>query len=87
MGYNRKVFYSNVGAPREIIRSTSRAITPLLEELRHNEDNIKTALSNEHVARRFETLLDDASAETKILQDPYLEATVKKKISSQEIFG
>jgi len=60
-GYNRKVFYSNVGAPlaREILKEAKRPLSKKLEALRATT-RMKVALVNEHVSRRFETIVDEA---------------------------
>lgn len=62
-GYNRRVFYSNVGAPLafEILRTASTPILNLLGELQKSSTKIKSEISDEHVARRFEALIDEAS--------------------------
>jgi len=60
-GYNRKVFYSNVGAPlaKKILKEANRPIAKELESLRKSA-RIKVALVEEHVSRRFETIADEA---------------------------
>jgi len=59
-GSNRKVFYSDAGAPlsRQIIEESGKDLTSLLEDFRGSSELIKSAISNEHVGRRFESLLD-----------------------------
>lgn len=61
-GYNRKVFYSNVGAPLalEIIKSAGNRILKILEAQRKSP-KIKIAISDEHVSRRFESIVDEIS--------------------------
>ncbi|MCB9978565.1 MAG: hypothetical protein H6862_03025 [Rhodospirillales bacterium] len=63
-GNVRPVFYSNSAAPiiRQIISDASAEIVEQLDALREDKD-IKRALSNQHVARRFEALVDLFSAE------------------------
>lgn len=58
-GNIRHVFYSNTAAPliREVISSSATLIADMLEDLRDDPD-IKKALDNQHVARRFEALVD-----------------------------
>lgn len=60
-GTNRPVFYSNTAA-RMIERIIKGIGSEALEELRHlSEDkDIKAAMSNKNVSRRFEKLLDIA---------------------------
>lgn len=60
-GYNRKVFYSNVGAllVRTIIKESKRPIAKQMESLRKSA-RMKQALADEHVARRFEAMVDEA---------------------------
>ena len=59
-GSGRKVFYSDTGAPvcRKIIEESGRDLAPLLEDLRSSSSQIRSAIANEHVARRFENLVD-----------------------------
>ncbi len=59
-GSNRKVFYSDTGAPlcRQIIEEGGRDLTPLLDDLRNTSKPIEMAIANEYVRRRFESLLD-----------------------------
>ncbi|MFW6219214.1 MAG: hypothetical protein ACOC3S_03765, partial [Bacteroidota bacterium] len=56
---SRPVFYSNGAAPivTRIIENDSKRAGKYLEELR-NERNIKHAISNTAILRRFESLLD-----------------------------
>ncbi len=60
-GHARKVFYSNVGAPlvKEILKQANRQLTTEINALR-NSTRVKSALHDESVARRFETLIDEA---------------------------
>lgn len=59
MGRNRPVFYSNSAAPI-IKRMIQNGEARVLKELRKlmEDKNIKSAMLNKHVARRFEELLD-----------------------------
>jgi len=67
-GLYRKVFYSNSGAPLvlEIIKATNRPIADLITELAKSSKKIKTAITEEHVSRRFETILDTIQSSEKI---------------------
>jgi len=58
-GNVRNVFYSNVGAPlaADIIRKAEGGVGDQVRELRKDKD-FKYPLSDQHVARRFESLLD-----------------------------
>lgn len=62
MGRNRNVFYSNVGAPlaRDICKSSKRPLSKVLDKLRTSSSRIKSAMSDEHIARRFESIVDEA---------------------------
>lgn len=59
-GSGRKVFFSDTGAPlcKSILQDCGRDISPILEGLQKDSEAIRFALANEHVARRFESLLD-----------------------------
>ena len=58
-GNVRHVFYSNVGAPlaAEIITSAGELVIEDLKQLRKDKD-LSYPLSDQHVARRYEGLLD-----------------------------
>jgi hypothetical protein len=58
-GNVRNVFYSNVGAPlaAEIIKGAGGSIADEVRQVRTDRD-LKHPLSDQHVARRFEALLD-----------------------------
>lgn len=60
-GQNRNVFYSNVGAPlaHAILKAAKRPLAKELEAIRKST-RMKLALTDEHVSRRFETLVDEA---------------------------
>lgn len=60
-GQNRKVFYSNVGAPlaKDILKEGKRSLGKELGSLRKSA-RIKIALGDEHLSRRFETIADEA---------------------------
>ena len=59
-GSGRKVFYSNVGAPlcKSIIEECRKDLSENLAQMKDKDTEIKRALHNEHVARRFEELQD-----------------------------
>ena len=60
MGINRRVFYSNIGAPisLRILKNTEVKIGRRVEKLIKSSRQIKAACTDEHVARRFESILD-----------------------------
>jgi len=60
MGLHRKVFYSNVGAPRayEAIKQARDACRQAFETLRAKSKPIKNACRDEDVEHRFEDLVD-----------------------------
>lgn len=59
-GSNRKVFSSNVGASLslELVKTANRPLNKEIGALRKASPRVKTAIANEHVARRFEALVD-----------------------------
>jgi hypothetical protein len=59
-GANRRVFYSNVGAPLalEIIKDCIKPIGNNVAQLAKSSKEIKYACRDEYVARRFQTILD-----------------------------
>lgn len=59
-GVNRRVFYSNVGAPIafRILRGTKKPIGGEIEKLQKKSKLIKQACSDKFVARRFEMIID-----------------------------
>lgn len=61
-GNIRKVFYSNTAAPliENVIQKESGSIANLLEQLRE-ENQVKSRLMDQDVARRFDDLIDLAS--------------------------
>ena len=61
MGIHRKVFYSNVGAPiaLRILQDTEKPIGGRIEKFLTKSELVKSACSNEFVARRFESILDE----------------------------
>ena len=63
-GQNRKVFYSNVGAPLalRLLKETKKPAGVLVSELGATSKVIKAAISDEHVARRFHSVLDEIKA-------------------------
>ena len=58
-GNFRKVYYSNSASPiiREMIEAEGSGLLPMLERLR-TEKQVKSALANPDVAKRFEELVD-----------------------------
>ncbi len=59
MGRNRLVFYSNSAAPiiKRLVQNAGAKVFKELRDLEKDKD-IKVAMSNKHVARRFEELVD-----------------------------
>ena len=59
-GWNRKVFSSNVGAPLSlsILKTANRPLAKTIETLREKSQKLKIAMSDEHVSRRFEAVVD-----------------------------
>ena len=68
MGINRKVFYSNVGAPisLRILQDTDKLIGERIENFRKKSEKVKSACANEYVARRFESILDELVPTTSV---------------------
>lgn len=62
-GNVRNVYYSNVGAPLslDLLRNTTRKINGIVLQLEKTNKYAKTVLQNEHVARRYHTILDSLS--------------------------
>jgi hypothetical protein len=60
-GRNRRVFYSNAGAPLalEIIKSCGKSINNNVAHLAKSSKEIKIACKDEYVERRFQTILDN----------------------------
>lgn len=60
-GNVRSVFYSNVGAPIaiNILKIKSRTIYPIVAALEKGSKSVRYAISDEHVARRFNSILDE----------------------------
>lgn len=60
-GNVRNVFYSNVGAPIAInlLKIKSRNIYPIVADLEKRSKSVRYAISDEHVARRFNSILDE----------------------------
>lgn len=60
-GNVRNVFYSNVGAPiaLKLLKTKSRKIYPIVSNLEKVSKSVRYAISNEHVARRFHSILDE----------------------------
>lgn len=64
MGVNRKVFYSNTGAPliAELIQDAADVASPVLSALQADEDVARACAQSSHVERRYQVLLDLAEA-------------------------
>lgn len=65
MGYNRRVFYSNSAAPR--IGEAFAEAGPLIEadvETASKDKVVRAAVTDKHIARRFEALRDLVSSDT-----------------------
>ncbi len=60
-GNVRNVFYSNVGAPiaLKLLKTKSRNIYPIVANLEKGSKSVGYAISDEHVARRFHSILDE----------------------------
>ncbi|MFZ5807681.1 MAG: hypothetical protein ACOY16_00215 [Chloroflexota bacterium] len=60
-GRDRRVFYSNVGAPLalEIIKNCGKSVKNNVDKLAKSSKKIDTACKDEFVARRFQTILDN----------------------------
>jgi len=60
MGVHRSVFYSNVGAPLafEIIKESKDSCREIVTKIQGKSKKIKSAVGNQHVARRFEKIID-----------------------------
>lgn len=58
-GFNRPVFYSDVGAPICLrLLCTRRVNQGLIEDLRESKNAIKVACSDKYIARRLEQIID-----------------------------
>lgn len=60
MGVNRRVFYSNVGAPiaLTILGGCGTRIAKTVSDLRGSSPSIRAECQNEHVERRYQTIVD-----------------------------
>jgi hypothetical protein len=60
-GNVRNVYYSNVGAPiaLKLLKNKTRNIQTIISKLETDSRSIVYAISDEHVARRFNTILDE----------------------------
>lgn len=60
VGINRRVFYSNIGAPisLRLLRDTDVSIEKRIAKLKKSSQRVKAACGHEHIARRFEEILD-----------------------------
>jgi hypothetical protein len=63
-GNIRSVFYSNIGAPisLKLLKVKSKGIPEMVSKLEGKSMSIKYAISDEHVARRFHSILDEIEA-------------------------
>ena len=59
-GYGRKVFYSNVGGQLslDILKAVDRPIAKVIAGFAKSSPKVKDALTNEHISRRYESILD-----------------------------
>lgn len=59
-GQNRTVFYSNVGAPlaRELLLQAAPRIVDIIRGLRESSKELRRECTNEHVAARYEALVE-----------------------------
>ncbi|MZR32199.1 hypothetical protein [Sneathiella litorea] len=59
-GNVRQVFYSNVGAPLalELLANTTKQVSKMVADMENDSKEVRTALRDEHVARRFHSILD-----------------------------
>lgn len=59
-GTNRKVFYSNTGAPlaKDILMTTSKSIYEMLVDLKTSHALISSKIQDKHIMRRYQDLLD-----------------------------
>lgn len=59
-GQGRRVFYSNTGGPLslDILKEGGRPIAKVISGFANSSPKIKAALTNEHVSRRYESILD-----------------------------
>jgi hypothetical protein len=59
-GNVRPVFYSNVGAPisLSLLKVKNRNISNIVQSLQTNSERVRQAVSDEHVARRYHSILD-----------------------------
>lgn len=60
-GNVRNVFYSNIGAPiaLNLLTNKARNILPIVSALETGSKSVAYAVSDEHVARRFQSILDE----------------------------
>lgn len=63
-GQNRKVFFSNVGAPLalRLLKESKKPVGMVVASLGVSAKTIKAAIADEHVARRFQAVLDELKA-------------------------
>src|SRR5262245_51125248 len=60
MGQNRKVFYSNIGAPHvyDLIATSKEHCLDAFKKVQSESKKIKSACRNQYVGRRFESIVD-----------------------------
>jgi len=67
-GQGRRVFYSNTGGPLslDILKEANRPIAKVISGSAKSSPKVKAALANEHVSRRYESILDAVQANEEI---------------------
>lgn len=67
-GVGRRVFYSNIGGPLslEVLKTANRPIANVISGFAKLSPKIKSALANEYVSRRFESILDEVQTNEEI---------------------
>jgi hypothetical protein len=67
-GYGRKVFYSNVGGPLslDILKAVDRPVAKIIAGFAKSSPKVKAALTDEHISRRYESILDAVQSNEEI---------------------
>ena len=67
-GQGRRVFYSNTGGPLslDILKEANRPIAKVISGSAKSSPKVKASLANEHVSRRYESILDAVQANEEI---------------------
>ena len=67
-GVGRRVFYSNIGGPLslDVLKTANRPIANVISGFAKLSPKIKSALANEYVSRRFESILDEVQTNEEI---------------------